>query len=306
VLAAASLNAVLGNTALILGMVGSLFGALVIGMAVRTGNRAVLRTAPRYAWLILGAGIAAFAVMARALINRDWALSYVQQVGSTSTPPLYNVTALWSALEGSILLWILVLAGYIAAVMRKYRRRLEDPLVGWAMVVMFAVSAFFFFLAFGPTEVFKTAGSPDFSRCCLGPVPLLQNHVLVLFHPPILYLGFVGFTVPFAFAIAALITGRVGEGWLVDTRRWALFAWGFLTLGIILGGWWSYEVLGWGGAWGWDPVENASLLPWLTGTAYIHPVMVQERRGMLRVWNISLLVATFALTILGTFLTRRA
>jgi cytochrome c-type biogenesis protein CcmF len=133
---------------------------------------------------------------------------------------------------------------------------------------------------------------------------LLQNHILVLFHPPILYLGYVGFTVPFAFAIAALVTGRVGEGWLVATRRWALYAWGFLTVGIVLGGWWSYEVLGWGGVWGWDPVENASFLPWLTGTAYLHSVLVQERRGMLRVWNISLLVATFSLTILGTFITR--
>ena len=137
-----------------------------------------------------------------------------------------------------------------------------------------------------------------------GPNPLLQNHPLVLFHPPILYLGYVGFTVPFAFAMAALITGRVGEGWLLETRRWALFAWGFLTIGILLGGWWSYEVLGWSGVWAWDPVENASLMPWLTATAYIHSVLVQQRRGMLRVWNLSLLVATFALTILGTFLTR--
>ncbi len=119
-----------------------------------------------------------------------------------------------------------------------------------------------------------------------------------------LYLGYVGFTVPFAFAIAALATGRVGEGWLVATRRWTLFAWGFLTVGIVLGAWWSYEVLGWGGYWAWDPVENASFLPWLTGTAYLHSVMVQERRGMLRVWNLSLLCATFSLTILGTFITR--
>ncbi len=133
---------------------------------------------------------------------------------------------------------------------------------------------------------------------------MLQNHILVLFHPPILYLGYVGFAVPFAFAIAALVTGRLGEGWLMETRRWALFSWAFLTIGILLGGWWSYEVLGWSGVWAWDPVENASLLPWLTGTAYIHSVLVQERRGMLRVWNLSLLVATFSLTILGTFLTR--
>jgi cytochrome c-type biogenesis protein CcmF len=133
---------------------------------------------------------------------------------------------------------------------------------------------------------------------------LLQNHILVVFHPPILYLGYVGMTVPFAFAIGALITGRLGEGWLVETRRWALFSWGLLTLGIILGSWWSYEVLGWSGVWAWDPVENASFIPWLTATAYIHSVLVQERRGMLRVWNLSLLIATFSLTILGTFLTR--
>jgi cytochrome c-type biogenesis protein CcmF len=133
---------------------------------------------------------------------------------------------------------------------------------------------------------------------------LVQNHILVLFHPPILYIGYVGFTVPFAFAMAALVTGRLGEGWLLETRRWTLYSWGFLTIGIILGSWWSYEVLGWGGVWVWDPVENASFLPWLTGTAYLHSVLVQERRGMLRVWNLSLVVATFSLTILGTFLTR--
>ncbi len=133
---------------------------------------------------------------------------------------------------------------------------------------------------------------------------MLQNNVLMAFHPPMLYLGYVGFTVPFAFAIAALVTGRLGEGWLIETRRWTLFSWGFLSFGIVLGAWWSYEVLGWGGAWAWDPVENASFLPWLTATAFLHSVMVQERRGMLRVWNLSLLIATFSLTILGTFLTR--
>jgi len=155
----------------------------------------------------------------------------------------------------------------------------------------------------GPANPFaKVAGNVPLDGP--GPNPLLQNHILMAFHPPILYLGYVGFSVPFAFAVAALITGRVGEGWLLETRRWTLFAWGFLTAGILLGSWWSYEVLGWGGVWAWDPVENASLLPWLTGTAYLHSVLVQERRGMLRVWNLSLLCATFSLTILGTFLTR--
>ena len=168
---------------------------------------------------------------------------------------------------------------------------------------MLVVAAFFFFLLAGPANPFKSV-APAAGYDGPGPNPLLQNHPLMAFHPPMLYLGYVGFTVPFAFAIAALVTGRVGEGWLLDTRRWTLVAWGFLTVGIVLGAWWSYEVLGWGGYWAWDPVENASFLPWLTGTAYLHSVMVQERRGMLRVWNLSLLCATFALTILGTFLTR--
>ena len=179
----------------------------------------------------------------------------------------------------------------------------DDPLVGWALVTLFVICGFFFLLMFGPANPFKeVAGTVPLDGP--GPNPLLQNHPLMAVHPPILYLGYVGFSVPFAFAIAALVTGRVGEGWLLATRRWTLVAWGFLTVGILLGAWWSYEVLGWGGYWAWDPVENASFLPWLTATAFIHSVLVQERRGMLRVWNLALLCATFSLTILGTFLTR--
>ena len=299
---ATSLNGLLGHSVLIIGLVSSLFGAIALATATITKDHRLLRSSPNYAWLAAAASTVAVAIMLRALLSYDFDLAYVQQVGSRSTPMLYNITALWSALEGSILLWLATVAGYTAVIMRKYRKRLDDPLVAWALVVMFAVTAFFFLLAFGPADAFATgaAGVTDGP----GPNPLLQNHILVLFHPPILYLGYVGFTVPFAFAIAALVTGRVGEGWLMETRRWALLAWGFLSIGILLGGWWSYEVLGWSGVWAWDPVENASFLPWLTGTAYIHSVLVQERRGMLRVWNISLLIATFALTILGTFLTR--
>jgi cytochrome c-type biogenesis protein CcmF len=210
---------------------------------------------------------------------------------------------MWSALEGSIILWTVILAGYIAVMTIKYRDRVDDPLVGWATLVTFVVAGFFFLLMVGPANPFRTL-SGAIPTDGPGPNPLLQNHPLVAVHPPILYLGFVGFTIPFAFAVASLITGRVGEGWLLETRRWTLFAWAFLTIGIVLGAWWSYEVLGWGGFWAWDPVENASLLPWLAGTAYLHSVMVQERRGMLRLWNLSLLLATFSLTILGTFLTR--
>ena len=301
---ASGVNGVLGHSALIVGLAASLFGGAALATATLLRDRRLIRTVQAYGWVALGGAVLAVVVMERALITRDWTLAYVQKVGSYDTPALFNFTALWSALEGSILLWLLLLVMYTAIVMRRYRERLDDALVAWALVTMFVVSAFFFFLALGPTDAFKAGGVPDFNRCCAGPNPLLQNHILVLFHPPILYLGYVGFTVPFAFAIGARVTGRVGEGWLIETRRWALFAWGFLTVGIVLGSWWSYEVLGWGGVWAWDPVENASFLPWLTATAYIHSVMVQERRGMLRVWNLSLLVATFSLTILGTFLTR--
>lgn len=299
-----SFNGALGHAGLLVVLAASVVGALSTGLAIVTGNRAGLRQAPNYAWVVAIGALLAVIAMQLALEQRDYSLAYIQQVGSHTTPTLYNIAAMWSALEGSILLWVVVLAGFTASVAWRFRRRAGDTLVGWALVVMFVCCAFFALLAFGPANPFSAGAPQPAGFDGPGPNPLLQNHILVLFHPPILYLGYVGFTVPFAFAIAALITGRVGEGWLMETRRWALFSWGFLTIGILLGGWWSYEVLGWSGVWAWDPVENASLLPWLTGTAYIHSVLVQQRRGMLRVWNLSLLVATFALTILGTFLTR--
>jgi cytochrome c-type biogenesis protein CcmF len=291
-----------GRALLLVGIVGSLFGAIAAISSARTREAAVTKLISRFAILNAVAAVGAFAAMEYAMITRDFSLAYVQKVGSTATPALYNFAAVWSALEGSLLMWVLILAGYTVAVSFWLRKKMDDVLTNWAMGVMFIVSLFFFLLSFGPANPFVVgaAGVVDGP----GPNPLLQNHLLVMFHPPMLYLGYVGMTVPFAFAIAALITGRVGEGWLLATRRWTLFAWGFLTIGIILGGWWSYEVLGWSGVWAWDPVENASLLPWITATAYIHSVLVQERRGMLRVWNLSLLVSTFSLTILGTFLTR--
>jgi cytochrome c-type biogenesis protein CcmF len=296
----------LGRGALLVGVIASAFGAVASIYTARESSRheeaRTARLIPRFAALVLFASFAAITAMEYAMITRDFSLQYVQDHGSRSTPALYNFTAVWSALEGSILLWVLALALSCAAVVWRYRKKLNDPLIAWAMAVMFIVLAFFFLLSFAPANPFGV-GAPGVTDGP-GPNPLLQNHILVLFHPPILYLGYVGFTIPFAFAIAALITGRVGEGWLIETRRWTLCAWGLLTFGIILGGWWSYEVLGWSGVWAWDPVENASFLPWLTGTAYIHSVLVQERRGMLRVWNLSLLLATFSLTILGTFLTR--
>jgi cytochrome c-type biogenesis protein CcmF len=298
-----SLNASIGTGGVALGLAGSVLGALSAARGLVQHRYRYVRHGVSYAVAAtLGAVVAAVA-MERALITRDYEIAFVADNVANATRPLFVFTALWGALQGSIILWTLILCGFTMAVLVRFRSRLTDPLVGWALVVMLAVSTFFFLLMAGPTNPFALVeGSVPSDG--LGPNALLQNHVLMAFHPPMLYLGYVGFTVPFAFAIAALITGRVGEGWLLATRRWTLYAWGFLTAGIVLGSWWSYEVLGWGGFWAWDPVENVSLLPWLTATAFIHSVLVQERRGMLRVWNLSLVCATFSLTILGTFLTR--
>ncbi|MBM3685313.1 MAG: heme lyase CcmF/NrfE family subunit, partial [Actinobacteria bacterium] len=297
------MNLAIGKAGVVLAFVSALSGAGTLAFALVRRRPHLQRLAVPYAVLGLLGGVVAFGAMERAFIQRDFTIAYVAENGSRATSDLFNLTALWSALEGSILLWGLVLVGYVVAVVWKFRTRLEDPLVGWALVTLFAVTVFFYGLMMRPADPFIRF-DPPLGYDGPGPNPLLQNHPLMVVHPPMLYLGYVGFTVPFAFAIAALVTGRVGEGWLLATRRWTLIAWGFLTAGIVLGSWWSYEVLGWAGYWGWDPVENASFLPWLTGTAYLHSVMIQERRGMLRVWNLALLCATFSLTILGTFLTR--
>jgi cytochrome c-type biogenesis protein CcmF len=299
-------NLALGQAGVTLGFLASVLGAGTLAVGLRRRNSRMLLASRSYVALVALGALLAFGFMERALLTNDFTIKFVADNGSSKTPFPYNVATLWSALEGSIILWATVLAGYLVAVTIKFRSRATDSMVGWATLTLFVVCAFFFGMmlpSLGPADPFKSF-TPGFGFDGPGPNPLLQNNVLMAFHPPMLYLGYVGFSVPFAFAIAALATGRLGEGWLLETRRWTLFAWGFLSVGIVLGAWWSYEVLGWGGAWAWDPVENASFLPWLTGTAYLHSVMVQERRGMLRVWNLTLLCATFSLTILGTFLTR--
>jgi cytochrome c-type biogenesis protein CcmF len=293
----------LGVLALVLGACAAGLGVFTLGAGLRRDDERLLRLGRRYVFVVLIASFLAVAVMEWALISHDFSLQYVANNNARGTPLLFTITGLWAALEGSILLWALVLGGYLAFTTHKFRARATDPVVVWATIVGLLVALFFFILMLGPANPFKevTGTVPLDGR---GPNALLQNNPLMAFHPPILYLGYVGFTIPFSFAIASLITGRFGEGWLNDTRRATLVAWGFLSVGIVLGAWWSYEVLGWGGYWAWDPVENAVLLPWLTATAFIHSVIVQERRGMLRVWNLSLIIATFCLTILGTFLTR--
>jgi cytochrome c-type biogenesis protein CcmF len=307
-------DAHLGAIGVWLAFVASIVGAAVMAFGLARPRRAALPSSGGSIALRAGAGdgrllapvmlvgaLLAAAAMEHALVTHDFALVFVAENNSTVTPLLYSITGLWSALAGSILLWGLVLSVVTSVFVWRYRRQALDPVIRWATLVLYVVSAFFFGLMVGPANPFSTAQGVTQG---LGPNSLLQDNPLVAIHPPLLYTGFVLFTVPFAFAIGMLATGRVGDRWQIECRRWTLAAFTVLSVGIVLGAWWSYQVLGWGGFWGWDPVENAALLPWLCGTAYLHSVLVQERRGLMRVWNLSLSIATFALTILGTFLTR--
>ncbi len=297
------MNAALGRTGVILSLLAAGAGIVTIVWGLARDRPSTLASARRYVYLLLAGALLSTFAMQRALVTHDFSLAYVAANNSRETPVIFSITGMWSALAGSILLWGVILAGYLAAMVVWARRRADSRIVAWATLAGLVVAVFFFALMAGPANPFA-ATPPPLPVDGLGPNPLLQDNILVAFHPVFLYLGFVGMTIPFAFAVAALVTGRLGEGWLVATRRWTLFAWGFLTVGLVLGAWWSYQVLGWGGYWAWDPVENAAFLPWLCTTAYLHSVMAQERRGLLRVWNISLLLSAFSLTILATFLTR--
>ncbi|HEY8468198.1 MAG TPA: heme lyase CcmF/NrfE family subunit [Longimicrobiales bacterium] len=295
-----------GHTAVALALALSCYGVIAAAVAGRKGSagRAWHASARGAAYAVFLMYAVATFTMVYALVAHDFSVKYVAQVGSRSTPLFFTVISLWGALEGSILFWGFVLALYTALVAYGGRRSKQaDSQRTYATATLLAVNAFFSLLLVKPANPF----APEFPVPLdgPGPNPLLQNHPLMAVHPPLLYLGYVGLSVPFAFAVGALLAGREDEGWIRETRRWTLVAWGFLTLAIVAGMWWSYEVLGWGGYWAWDPVENASFMPWLTATAFLHSSMVEERRpGMLRLWNLCLVVATFLLTILGTFLTR--
>lgn len=290
-----------GGMTLVMGLFASVGGAVLLVVGARLG-RADLRSAGRRAtYLTAGCATLAVLTMEHALLTRDFSVGYVAEVGSWSTPNLITMISLWAALEGSILFWLWLQTMFAATATWLHRRRpgAEMP---YASAILLGVSVFFFVVLVGPGDPFEAIYPVPTDGP--GPNPLLQNHPLMAFHPPAQYLGYVGLSVPFAFGLAALITGEVDSWWITATRRWTLAAWGFLTLAIAAGGWWAYEVLGWGGYWAWDPVENAALMPWLVATAFLHSIMVQERRDMLRAWNVTLIVAAFALTILGTFLTR--
>jgi cytochrome c-type biogenesis protein CcmF len=253
------------------------------------------------------AGIATFAavllasiVLVMAAFRDDFSIAYILHHSNRDLPAPYKFATLWSGQEGSLLFWSLLLATY--GFVLRLRHKTDQRLFAYASVIIAAVQIFFLLLlnfAAHPFAMVVGEIPPDGN----GLNPLLQYPEMVI-HPPMLYLGYVGFTIPFAFALGALIMRYPGEKWIHITRRWTMVTWGFLTVGIFLGAHWAYSVLGWGGYWGWDPVENASLMPWLTGTAFLHSVMMQEKRGMLKIWNMWLVFATFWLAILGTFLTR--
>jgi len=267
----------------------------------RRGRSSLVHGAVGLAHVLTGLMLVASAIIVHAFVTGDYSIKYVQRYSDSAQPLFYKLTSYWGGLDGSLMFWVTLLAIFTSAAIHVNRER-HRMLVPWVVAVIAVVQMFFLFLMVVHNNPFEThlLAAPADGK---GLNPLLQNFYMVI-HPPLLYLGFVGMTIPFAFALAAMITGQLDDSWLRAVRRWTMTSWLFLTVGLALGGLWAYEELGWGGYWGWDPVENAGLLPWFTATAFLHSVMVQERRGMLKVWNVSLVIMTFFLTIFGTFMTR--
>jgi cytochrome c-type biogenesis protein CcmF len=296
-----------GHVSVVSGLVTALLGAMASLLAGPSRRPQFARWGRRAAFVVLGVVVFATGLMVLALITHDFSVKYVADVGSRSTPLYYTIISLWAALEGSILFWALVLSLYTVLFLSLLRDRFPD-LQPYATGVLLLISAFFLFVIAFPGDPFAlvnpAAPSPGCPPDGCGPNPLLQNHPMMGLHPPLLYLGYVGLSVPYAIALASLITGSATPDVLRLIRRWALVPWVFLSLGITAGMWWSYAVLGWGGYWSWDPVENASVMPWLVTTAFLHSLQVQERRRMLKTWTMSLIIVAWLLSIFGTFLTR--
>jgi cytochrome c-type biogenesis protein CcmF len=289
----------LGRAALAVSLGLSVY-ALVAGLVAARNNRRRLAVSARNAlFACFGSTLVAATVLATALVRHDFSFVYVAQHTSRSLPTVYALTAFWGGQEGSLLLWLLVLTGYGALAIAVNRRLLRD-LVAWVVPVIAGIATFFAFVLVAVASPFGTQTAPVDGA---GLTPSLQNPYMAI-HPPMLYLGYVGLSIPFAFAMGALLSGRTDERWLVATRRWTLAAWAFLGIGQLLGAHWAYVEVGWGGYYAWDPVENAALMPWLATTAFLHSVMIQERKGMLKVWNMVLVALAFELSVFGTFLTR--
>jgi cytochrome c-type biogenesis protein CcmF len=295
------MTAALGRFLILASVLVSAAGAFIGFAAGQKQSPEGLKWARRFAYAFAALMLLATVVMEYALITHDFSVQYVAQVGSRDVPTWVTIVSLWSSLEGSILFWGCILGIYVAGATWLTSGKHEEYMP-YAIGTWLACGAFFSFLIASPANPFLTVPNPLPNGP--GPNPLLQNHVLMIIHPPMLYLGYVGMTIPFGFAMAALLRKRLGHSFLRPLRASLLLPWVFLTIAIMLGGWWAYEVLGWGGYWAWDPVENASLLPWLTATAALHSAVVMERRGILKGWTVTLVQASFLLTILGTFMTR--
>ena len=291
----------LGTFTLLAAFVVSAYAIAAAVTGARRASRALVESAVGAFYLVAGLLTVGTAVIVHAFVTDDYSIKYVEHYSDSVQPLVYKLTSYWGGLDGSIMFWVFLLSvfGSIAVYVNRERHRELTP---WVVAVISLVQMFFLFLMIGHKNPFDTylVSAPSEGK---GLNPLLQNAYMAI-HPPSLYVGFVGMTIPYAFGMAALITGHLDDSWLRAVRRWTMVSWLFLSFGLTLGMIWAYEVLGWGGYWGWDPVENAGLLPWLSATAFLHSVMVQERRGMLRVWNVTLVIVTFFLTIFGTFMTR--
>src|SRR3954453_24039019 len=293
----------IGSYSLLLALALSVYALLAGILSLvrkRPGSDLLGETARRAGIATFVTVLVAAVVLVVAAFQNNFTLAYILHHSNINLPAPYKFAVLWSGQEGSLLFWSMLLAAY--GLVLRLRNKVDTKLVAFASVIISAVQVFFLLLnnfAANPFAMMQGNIPVDGN----GLNPLLQYPEMVI-HPPMLYLGYVGFTVPFAFALGALIMRYPGEKWIHITRRWTMVTWMFLTIGIFLGAHWAYSVLGWGGYWGWDPVENASLLPWLTGTAFLHSVMMQEKRGMMKVWNMWLIFTTFLLCIFGTFLTR--
>ncbi len=291
-----------GNFSLVAAWLLAAFGLIGGSIGAKKNNAALIRSAANSVHLCAFFAMFALFLLAVAFVNHDYNYVYVWQNSNNAMPAMYLVSAIWGGMDGSLLLWAAIMCAFSSLVLFR-AKGVQRDLMKWVTPVLSGASGFFLFVTAFLTNPFRTVPVGRIFEDGNGLNPLLQNPSMVI-HPPTLYIGFTGFVVPAAFCIAALLSGELSDNWIRVTRRWTLVAWGFLTAGIILGGNWAYIELGWGGFWAWDPVENASFLPWLTGTAYLHSVMVQEQKGMLKIWNVCLSVGTYLLTVFGTFLTR--
>src|SRR5213593_4109885 len=291
----------LGSFLLLATFVVCSYAAVISVVGARRRSRQLIESGIGAFYLVAALMTCASAVIVNAFLTDDFTIRYVAHYSDSVQPLFYKITSYWGGLDGSIMFWVFLLSLFGSAAVYLNRERHRE-LIPYVVAVISVVQMFFLFLMIIHNNPFQTylAESPTDGR---GLNPLLQNFYMAI-HPPTMYLGFVGLTIPYAFGMAALITGYLDDSWLRAVRRWMMFAWFFLSFGLTLGMIWAYEELGWGGYWGWDPVENAGLLPWFTATAFLHSVMVQERRSMLRVWNVTLVIMTFFLTIFGTFMTR--